>query len=73
MSADPWLSTQVRTRAARLIGADWAERVYIRCIVDELECEGIADVRHMPAAELDALILRNTDAPLMEDDEDVAS
>lgn len=24
-------------------------------------------------AELDALILRNTDAPLMEDDEDVAS
>lgn len=64
MSADPWLSTQVRTRAARLIGADWAERVYIRCIVDELECEGIADVRHMPADELDALIIKHTDAPI---------
>lgn len=67
MPADPWLMAQVHARAAQLV-EDWDERVYIRCIVDELAAEGIEDVRHMPADEFDALILEHTVAPLMDDD-----
>ncbi|AYB69466.1 hypothetical protein HOU25_gp37 [Corynebacterium phage Juicebox] len=71
MAADPWLLAQVRTRATQLV-EDWSERVYVRCVVDGLEAEGIEDVRHLSADELDALIIRHTVAPLMGDDEDVA-
>ena len=72
MSADPWLMTQVRRRAAQIV-EDWSERVYVRCVADELEAEGIRDIRHLPADEVDALIIQHTVAPLMDDeDEEVA-
>lgn len=72
MTVDPWLMTQVRRRAAQIV-EDWSERVYVRCVVDELEAEGIRDIRHLPANEVDALIIRHTVAPLMDDeDEEVA-
>ena len=69
MSPDPWLMTQVRRRASQLV-EDWFERVYVRCVVDELEAEGIYDIRHMPADEVDALVIRHTVAPLMDDEEE---
>lgn len=72
MAADPWLLTQVRRRASQIV-EDWAERVYVRCVVGELEAEGIRDIRHMPAAELDALIIRHTVAPLMDDEDEVVA
>lgn len=72
MSPDPWLMTQVRRRAAQIV-EDWSERVYVRRVVDELEAEGIRDIRHLPADEVDALIIQHTVAPLMDDeDEEVA-
>ena len=72
MSADPWLLAQVRRRAAQIV-EDWSERVYVRCVVDELRAEGIYDIRHLPADEVDALIIQHTVAPLMDDeDEEVA-
>lgn len=72
MTPDPWLMTQVRRRAAQIV-EDWSERVYVRCVVDELEADGIRDIRHLPADEVDALIIRHTVAPLMDDaDEEVA-
>lgn len=67
MSPDPWLMTQVRRRASQIV-EDWSERVYVRCIVDELQGEGISDIRHMPADELDALIIKHTVASLLDDD-----
>lgn len=71
MSPDPWLLTQVRRRAAQIV-EDWSERVYVRCVVDELEAEGIRDIRHLPADEVDALIIRHTVAPLMDYEDEVA-
>lgn len=68
MSPDPWPMTQVRRRASQIV-EDRFERVYVRCIVDELQGEGISDIRHMPADELDALIIKHTSAPLMDVDE----
>lgn len=69
MTVDPWLLTQVRRRAAQIV-EDWSERVYVRCVVDELEAEGIRDIRHLPADEVDALIIQHTVAPLMDDEDE---
>ena len=69
MSPHPRLMTQVRRRASQIV-EDWSERIYVRCNVDELEAEGIYDIRHLPVDELDALIIRHTVAPLMDDEDE---
>lgn len=69
----PWLRAQVCGRAAELIGDDYPNLTYIECVLDDLEADGIADVRQITSDELDKRIAEHSLPPAADDDEEGAA
>lgn len=68
----PWLRAQIIGRAAEIIGPDYPSLTYIECVLDDLEADGITDVRQISTAELDQRITEQSLPPANDDEEDAA-
>ncbi|MFC3850106.1 hypothetical protein ACFORJ_07995 [Corynebacterium hansenii] len=63
-----WLTTQIRRRAAAVLGDDWADRCYVETVADEMLADGITDINQLDAADADEWIVRGSLGPTTDDE-----